>query len=224
MQPHPQNEIQSLPVRNPLRRAWTVVRQDWRAYITLNCIYYGLVALGMIYVAFINPELQNNLIKAVGQSFTQGPLASVGSAYSGGKVASAMLLTFVVNLLLGSVIQISLPSLIIPFSGLLMGVVRACLWGLLLSPSNTSLAGPMIPHSLVLLLEGQAYILVMLSVFVQGKAFVRPQAYQIDGHLRGYLEGLRRAGWIYLLVVLTLAGAAIYEALEVIYLAPLFVH
>jgi hypothetical protein len=216
-------EILTTPTGNIFKHAWDVVRADWRAYITLNIIYYGLVILGMIYVSFFNPGLQKQLINEVGQAFTSGPLAAVGGAYGGGKVVSATLLTFVVNLFLGSLIEITLPSLIIPFSGLLLGVYRAVLWGLLLSPANPSLAGPMIPHSLTLLLEGQGYILAMLAVFVLGKAFIRPQAYGVTGHLRGYVEGLRRTGWIYLLVVLLLAIAAIYEAFEVIYLAPLFV-
>ncbi|MEP7355747.1 MAG: hypothetical protein ABI847_00745 [Anaerolineales bacterium] len=59
------------------------------------------------------------------------------------------------------------------------------------------------------------------AYYIQGKAFLWPAAYGRVGHLRGYAEGLRRTGWIYGLVTLTLAGAAIYEALEVIYLAPL---
>jgi hypothetical protein len=83
------------------------------------------------------------------------------------------------------------------------------LWGLLLSPSNAELAGPMIPHSLVLLLVGQAYIIAMLAAFIHSKAFIRPKSYNILGHWNGYKEGLRRAVWI-------------YEAVEGIYLAPLF--
>lgn len=207
---------------NLFKRAWSIVREDWKAFITLNILYFSLVILGMIYVSFFNPQMQQELLKAVGVGFTQGPLATVGDAYGGGKVINAMVLTLVVNLFLGSLIEINLPSLIIPFSGLLMGVIRAILWGLLLSPSAPSLAGAMIPHSLVLLLEGEGYVLAMLAAFIQGKAFLRPQAYGVQGHLRGWVEGLRRSGWVYLLVVVTLAAAAIYEAFEVIYLAPLF--
>jgi hypothetical protein len=207
---------------NLLRRAWAVVRADWGIYVGLNILYYGLVILGMIYVAFFNPGLQNTLIQAVGQSFTEGPLSAVGNAYGGGQVINATILTFVVNLFMGSLVTVTLPGLIIPFSGLLMGVYRAILWGLILSPANAGMAGPMIPHSLTLILEGQAYILAMLAVYIQGKAFLKPSAYGVTGHLRGYVEGLRRTGWIYLLIVLFLAVAAIYEALEVIYLAPLF--
>ena len=207
---------------NPLIRGIQIIRDNLRAYITLNILYYGLVILGMIYVGLFNPGLQTALLTAGGQTFTQGPLAVLGTAYNTGQVVNAMVLTFLVNLLLGTLIEITLPALIIPFSGLLMGFLRATLWGLLLAPTTPRLAGAMIPHSLTLLIEGQGYILAMLAVYIQGKAFLQPAAYGQTSHLRGYGEGLRRTGWIYLLVTLTLAVAAIYEALEVIFLAPLF--
>jgi hypothetical protein len=216
------NELTTPQTSNPLRRALMVIQAEKGAYIYLNILYYGLVLLGMIYVTFFNPGLQETLMQAAGKAFNEGPLAAVGSAYGGGQVFQAMVVTFIVNLFLGSMVEMSLPSLIIPFSGLLMGVYRAILWGLLLSPANASLSGPMIPHSLTLLIEGQAYILVMLAIYIHGKAFLRPQAYGMQGRLHGYLEGLKRTGWIYLLVTLVLAIAAIYEAFEVIYLAPLF--
>jgi hypothetical protein len=216
------NEFSTPITTNPLQRVWAIIQAEKDAYIYLNILYYGLVVLGMAYVTFFNPGLQDTLMQAAGKAFTEGSLAAVGNAYGSGQVIQAMIITFVVNLFLGSMITMSLPSLIIPFSGLLMGIYRAILWGLLLSPSNASLAGPMIPHSLTLLLEGQAYILVMLSIYIHGKAFLRPGVYGIQGRLRGYLEGLRRTGWIYLLVAFLLAVAAVYESLEVIYLAPLF--
>ncbi len=173
-------------------------------------------------MAIFNPGLQETLLKSVGQAFTEeGPLQAVGIAYGGGQVLNAMFLTLVINLLMGSLMVITLPGLVVPFSGLIMGIVRAILWGLLLSPANPNLAMAMIPHSLTLVLEGQGYILALLGVYVQGKAFSKPSAYGKTGHLRGYLEGLRRTAWIYLLVVLVLAVAAVYEALEVIFLAPL---
>jgi hypothetical protein len=214
---------EEVPAKNILARAWAVVRKHWTAYIYLNILYYGLVIFGMVYVSFVNPGLQEELLKSIGQAFVQGPLSGVAGAYGGGKVFSAMLLTFVVNLFLGTAIEITLPSLIVPFSGLAMGVLRAVLWGLVLSPSSPSLAGAMIPHSLVLLLEGQGYILALLGVYIHGRAILRPAEYGAADRLHGYLAGLRATGWIYVLVVLVLAAAAIYEAVEVIYLAPLFV-
>jgi hypothetical protein len=80
----------------------------------------------------------------------------------------------------------------------------------------------MIPHSLTLILEGEAYILAMLAAYVHGKALLFPRTVGAESRLIAYVEGLKRTGWLYILVVVMLAVAAVYEALEVIYLAPLF--
>jgi len=205
-----------------MKSALEAIKESRRAYIVLNLVYYGLVICGMIYVAF-NPSLQQSLIKLVGSAFTEGPLSAVGSAYTGGQVLQAMVLTFVVNLFLGSIAVITLPSLVIPFSGLLMGAYRAVLWGLLLSPTTPQIRLVMIPHSLVLILEGQAYILAMLAAYVQGKAFLWPRSVGATTRRQGYGVGAKRSARIYMLVVLLLAVAAIYEALEVIFIPRLLV-
>ena len=203
-----------------IQSALEAIKEFRRAYIVLNLVYYGLVVCGMVYVAF-NPSLQQSLLELVGSAFTEGPLSAVGSAYSSGQVLQAMVLTFVVNLFLGSIAVITLPSLVIPFSGLLMGAYRAVLWGLLLSPTTPELRLVMIPHSLVLILEGQAYILAMLAAYVQGRAFLWPRSVGAATRRQGYGLGVKRSVRIYLPVVLLLAVAAIYEALEVSLVARL---
>ena len=204
-----------------LRSSWQIVREHRRAYVVLNVVYYGLVALSMIYVAFVNPALQEQMLADVGAAFTEGLLETVGGAYLGGNVLAAAVLTFLVNLLMGSLLFITLPSLIIPFAGLLLGVYRAVLWGLLLAPTSAELALVMIPHSLVLVLEGQAYVLAMFAVYVHGQAFLRPASVGLTSHLQGYVAGLKLSARLYLLVVIVLAVAAIYEALEVILMVSL---
>lgn len=204
---------------NPIRNAWTTVMEYRRPYITLNAMYYGVVLIAMVVSAFY-PEYQQKMLEAVGVAFNEGPLAEVGKAYSGGKVMPAIALTFIVNLWLGSFGAITLPSLIIPFSGLLVGIYRAVLWGILFSPRN-EIGLIMIPHSLTLLLEGQAYILVMLAVYIHGRAFLQPQLVGAVNRKAGYLAGLRLTGRIYVMAALVLAVSAVYEALEVIYAVPL---
>jgi len=205
---------------NLVRHAWAIVKENRRAYIIINAVYYGLVAIFMVYAAF-NQSLQETLVNSVGESFTSGIFAFVGQTYGTGQVLAAMAVTVVINLFIGTFLEITLPSLIIPFFGMLMGVVRAVLWGLLLSPAYPPLRLLMIPHSLTLILEGQGYIIGLLAVYVQGRAFLWPGSVGMDGHWRGYVEGLKRTGWLYTLVILVLLAAAIYEALEVIFLAPL---
>lgn len=200
---------------NALRGAWRVVTDYRRPYLILNATYYGLVFLGMVYVAVVNPALQEQLLSSVEGAFTEGPLATVGGAYMGGNVLAAAVLTFVVNLSVGSLLSLTLPSLIVPFSGLLLGAYRAVLWGLILAPTGPELALVMIPHSVTLLLEGQAYILALLAVYVQGRAFLWPDSVGASSRRQGYVTGLKLSARLYLLVIVALAGAAIYEALEV---------
>lgn len=204
-----------------IKNTWAVVQENRRPYILLNAVYYGLVIVFMIYAAF-NQPLQQSLIDQVGQSLMTGPLSVLRSAYVNAEVFKAIALTFFVNLFLGAFAVITLPSLIIPFSGLLFGIFRAFLWGLILSPAHPDLRLAMIPHSITLLLEGQAYILAMLAVYIHGRAFLWPQTVGVERRLKGYKEGLKRSAKVYLLVIITLAIAAVYEVIEVVLMVKLF--
>ncbi len=199
--------------------ALDIVRQHKRAYLAINVVYYGLVAVSMVFVSYY-PELQEALISSVAQSFTEGPLAGVAEAYIGGHVLQAIVLTSLFNLFMGSLLVLFAPSMVIPFAGLLMGVVRAILWGLVLAPTTPELQVTMIPHSGTLLLEGQGYILALLAVWVLGRAFTSPSSVGASSWRTGYVIGLKRAGSLLLLVAVVLAVAAIYEALTLIYLVP----
>lgn len=207
-------------MRSWFRSALAVVRQHRRAYLIINLVYYGIVLAAMVFVTAF-PAIQQALTNAVVISFSEEPMAAVVDAYASGNVLKAAALTFTVNLFLGAILVLLLPSLIIPFSGLLMGLVRATLWGLLLAPTTPELQMAMIPHSLCLLLEGQGYILTLLAAWALGYAFVSPTSVGATTRLGGYLQGLKDAGWVMLLAATVLAVAAIYEAVEVIHLVPL---
>ncbi len=196
-------------MNNKLHHAKKLIRENRRAYIILNVTYYGLVILGMAYSA-INPQIQKTLIEWVRRR-----------VHAGGPLLKEMALIFVINLFTGSLGTITLPSLVIPFCGLLMGVYRAAAWGLMLSPASPELAKTMIPHSLTLIVEGQAYIVAMLAVFIHGKAFIWPRSAGVESRWKGYVEGLKRTGQLYLLVIILLIVAAVYESLEVALLLPL---
>jgi len=205
-----------------IQNAIAVVKQYWKTYASINVLYYGLTAACMIYVS-ANPAVQKMLMASALTSFTSGPLAFVGQAYSGGQVIWTSAVTFLVNLILGTAIEITLPSLIIPFSGLLMGILRAGLWGLMLAPTTKTMALAMIPHSLTLILEGQGYILALLAVVIQGKAFLFPKSEGTASHIEGYKIGFVKTAKLYVLVVGMLLVAAIYEAIEVMYVVPLLI-
>jgi len=194
-----------------------IVRAHWSAYITINHAYYSLVQTGMGY-SLIRPLTQQQLMATVGEALAStGLLTTVAGAYLGQHFPLAVILTLTINLGAGAFLVITLPSCVIPFFGLVVGGCRALLWGLLLAPQGP-LAGPMVPHSLTLLLEGQGYVLAMLGTWISGLATLRPRTFGLESHWRGYILGVKETVRLYPLIALALSLAALYEAFEVIYI------
>lgn len=197
-------------------KALDLVRQNFREYVVLNAMFYGLVTVSMAYV-YIFPDIQRELLETVRTEFME-LFPSVVEAYTSGNFPLAVALTFSINLILGSFVYITVLSLVIPFGGVVLGFIRAVGWGLLLAPTSPELAWVMIPHSLTLILEGQGYILAMFAAYIQWKGVVQPKSIGKEKRLEAYLTGIKETIHIYVLVALVLAVSAIYEAFEVIYI------
>jgi hypothetical protein len=189
----------------------------------VNVAYYGLVGIGIAWATLDRP-LQERLLAVVEGELTVGGLAPVAEVYAQGGVLLAAVVTFGVNLVLGSLIAIMLPSLVVPFSGLVLAAVRAILWGLLFAPPTLDVSvGPAVAGAsvaLVLLLEGQGYVLTVLAAVVQGRAVLWPGGVGARSWRHGFAIGVRQAVTIYGAVVVVLAIAAVVEALAVIALMP----
>lgn len=194
-----------------------LIRQHLTAYVILNIGFYGLIVAGAAY-AFVNPAVQVELTKSIVQSFNSGALAVARDAYLSGNVAAAAAITFLVNTFMGSLLSLTVPSLVVPFAGSFIGLFRALVLGVALAPSSPELARAMVPHSLVVLLEGQGYVLAMFGVHVLWESALKGLRHGLGGLTQGYLAGLRANIPVYSLIVPILAVAAIYEAFEVIYL------
>jgi len=192
------------------------VKENVREYILLNLFFYGLVAVSMAYT-FVFPEVQRGVMEELRAEFPK-MFPIVVDAYTSGNFPFAALLTFLINLVLGSFVYITLPSFIIPFGGIIMGCIRAIGWGVLLAPTSPEMAWSMIPHSLTLILEGQGYILAMFAAYVHWKGVFWPKKVGEEKRSKAYLKGIKNTACIYLLVTLVLAVSALYEAFEVIYL------
>ena len=187
--------------------------------IGLHWAYFGAVIV-FAAIIYASPDVQASLLKSVGQSIRggQGPLGIAGKAYLSKNIALAAAVTLGINFLLGSVLSITLPSAIVPGVGLVVAGFRAVLWGLILAPTRVELARRMLPHSLTLLLEGEAYILasffaLLIPIYLfsprHGPTAARRYGRALMLNLRGNL-----------LVLLILAAAAVYEAIEVIAMLP----
>ncbi len=196
-----------------------LIRRHARAFVTFNAGYYGLVFAGML-IGGLNPSIRDILSEAVKKAVTEGPLQSVGSAYGSGKFLWAFVLTFLINLIAGSLLTISVPSAIIPFSGLLLAAWRAILWGLLFTPVHHPLGLGLYVHYVTLLLEGQAYILAAFAAYLHGRSFLAPQSMGATSHGQGYVLGIKHSAHVYLFVTVLLLVAALYESFTGVYIIP----
>jgi len=198
-----------------LSSAVQVVVDHRREYCLVNGLYFGLVLI-IAFIVYYSPSVQDFTTHLVQQQIQsgEGMLGWAGSAYASGVIPYAALVTFIVNSFFGAFLYIVLPSLVIPGIGLLTGIFRSLSWGLLLSPSTESLASAMIPHSITLLLEGEAYVLCMFFVYLMVRGLVRGGSSLGERYRKGV--GLNIKG--FLLVLLVLAVAALYEATEIILL------
>jgi hypothetical protein len=206
-----------------LRSAIAQVADARRPFALLNLFYFGIVFSAMA-VSLFDRSLQEALKSSILAGVASGPLAGVLGAYQGGHFLSAFLMTFVINLLVGSFAAITLPSLILPFSGLLVAALRALLWGVLFSPPLSGITLARVLAALVvlgvLLLEGEAYVLAMLGAYLQGKALLFPRSVGSGSHWEGFRRGVFISLQIYVLVILTLFAAALYESTVAIVLLP----
>lgn len=140
----------------PLREMDRRPRLVWGVHLA----YFGLVMAASVLIYRL-PEVQAVLLSLVRDEIgsSQGPLGIAGKAYGSGSIPLAAVVTFLINLLLGTLVSITLPSIIVPGSGALLAALRSVSWGLLLAPTFVLNAFAMLPHSGTILLEGEGYIL-----------------------------------------------------------------
>lgn len=194
--------------------------KDKKLFLLTNAFYFGLVILGAL-IALAAPQAQRTLFELSGTGLSSGPLSSVAEAYHSGNVLYAAAVTFITNLCLGTLVEITIPSLIFPPWALIMGLIRSLMWGVMLVVPIEGLypIGRALPHYLTLLIEGEAYVVAIFACVRQIKALVKPQGFGTDDRLKAYIRSIVDNGKLLLVVALLLAIAALYEAWEVMYFA-----
>jgi hypothetical protein len=206
-----------------ISEALALIKENRKTFNWINIGYFTTVLFGMVIVR-ASPELQQTLVNMIGEAFTTGPMQYVSGAYSNGEAVAAIGLTFIINLLVGCFVSITMPSLIIPFSGFLIGGLRALLWGIIFSPDLGDLSFTMIilgiGIGLLLVFEGEAYVLALFAAFMHGRAWLKPASIGAATHAQGYLAGVHMSLRLYLLMIGVLLIAAVYEVVLAIWLIP----
>lgn len=197
-----------------LREPFRIIRANLRSYLVMSAVLYTLFFLGMG-AALLFPELNAAGVTSMEED---GTADLVGTLF--GNVWLFALTIFAVNVLTVGSLTILLPSMVVPFAGLALFAYRAFDFGVVLAPVDTVTAKILIPHSLTILIEFQAYALLLLAAYVLGKAWMRPESVGARNRRQGYLRGLGLVGWLSLPALALFVVGAIYEAFELVHIVP----
>ncbi|MGW4798553.1 stage II sporulation protein M [Nonomuraea sp. NPDC004297] len=200
---------------NRLRRPFQIIRADLRAYLLINALVYGVLLLGMA-LAIIFPDLH----AARTSSFVDGGQGALVNTVIGNPWVFGATI-FLVNVFATALLLIVLPSLVIPFAGLIVFVIKTIDIGIILAPVDQISALVLIPHSLTILIEFQAYVLVMFGAYLLGRSWLRPATVGATTRRQAYVRGLSRLGRLWLPALALFVIGAVYEALEIYFLVPL---
>lgn len=191
-----------------IRQSFSILKEHFETFLYLNIVFFGLMAAAAVYAGF-HPEMHVHFYGGAKSSLATGALAPVYDIYVVQRnIPLALAVTFLINLIGGTFVFLSLPSLALPFGGLLLLSLRFCSWGFLFGP------GIMLsPATLgTAVLEGEGYIIAGLGIYLHGMRVLRPARFGFQSHKEGYIAGLKLAGRLYWLVAIVLLIAASYEA------------
>ena len=180
----------------------------------LKSIAFKVIAAAL--VIYELPAVQNAFLAVTRGAIAEsgGVLGIAGKAYGTGNVLIAAGATFAINFALGSLLQITLLSAIVPGAGALTAALRATMWGVLLAPTLVSLSAGMLPHAFTLLVEGEAYVLAAFFGLLIPIYLFQSAGQQTLGERYRRALVLNLQGCV--LVALVLLVAAGYEAVEFI--------
>jgi hypothetical protein len=132
-----------------------------RLFVFLHLLFWSVFLIGII-VDIAYPEMVIACVQKIHHNHFFKWIAEI---YKSDNIALAISLTFIINLIVGCLLTISVPSFFVSWLGVLPALHRAYLWGLLFLDTSKSAAGISFDvfHLVVMLLEGEAYILAMVA-------------------------------------------------------------
>lgn len=194
------------------RRPFRIVSENRRTYLVLNTAAYGLGLLGFA-LGLTFPELVAARTTALADD---GTADLVNWLVNTPPLFALTILA--VNVLRLSLLTLVLPSLIIPFAGVALFGYWTVQTGITLVPSGTLGWVALIPHSLTILIEFQAYILLAFGAYLLGTHWLFPRTADVPNRRQGYLRGLQKIGLLALPALVLLIIGALWEAYSLRYL------
>jgi hypothetical protein len=200
------------------RRALQTIQANRRAYLVLNAILYGSVLAG-----FGAGLLFPGLTAAQKESFEAGGQADLVRSLLKNPWLFALAI-LANNALRAGLLNLVLPSMIVPFAGVVWYVYSLFTVGLLLAPADRDGWLVLVPHSLTVVMEVQAYVLLALGAYLLGRAWIWPRTVGAENRRQAYVSGLRQLGVLSLPALALLVVFAFYESFSIVYLVPLLME
>lgn len=191
-------------------RAFRIIRQNWRPFLVLNVVFIALFIAGVVYGQTHpeDPRLHTNTLKSALMGEDPVLPAVANLYYAHRTLLLGIVLTFLINLLFMSLFLISVPSLVVPFAGLVVVGIRMILWGM--AYGQEKVAGS--PGLLVMVLEGEGYIVAAFGTYLFGTCFLFPSQYELPSRKAGFKTGIKLLRPLYWLIGILLLAAAWFEA------------
>lgn len=193
-------------------RPFRVIRQNNAAYLLINVAAYGLAVIGFA-LGLLFPELNDAraaALEADGTGELVRQLVNTPPLFA--------LTILAVNIFRLGLLTIVLPSLIVPFAGVALFAYWAVETGITLVPTAAAGWVALIPHSLTVVIEFQAYVLLLLGAYSVGRSWLWPRRAGAPTRRQGYLSGLRSLGLLALPALALLVIGAVWEAYSLRYL------
>lgn len=195
-----------------IRSVRSVRREHRNTYLISNLAVYGVLAMAMIVAVFI-PGLHEAGLRST-EAFLDSPGSRlVVDAYAGGGVIMPALTTLLGNFLFAALGTTTLPSLVIPFFGVVATIGRAVFIGFPYAPASFEGLITVIVAAPVMLLEFQAYVLAMLGSVILWRSTLGYRRRSFSSAGEGYLAGVRDTLRLYPLIIVVLLAAGALEAI-----------
>lgn len=199
-----------------------LVVKEGRLYAIVIGLFLGFWLWGMV-SSFIDPGGQQKMVQWLAAQFagTSWPLGFAGQAYAGGNIVEAAIATFLVNFIQGTVITLTLLSLIPIATAFIVNALRGQFIGLALAPTKLFFGQAMAPHLITIVIELQAYLIAGFVSVLIPLALMKPQRFGLESRWQAFKKFAIWQFRVLPLIAIVLAIAAIYEAVELILLAAI---
>lgn len=180
-------------------------------HLLLYGLFFALMCAGVQY-----PVLNARVVGFVMGEFSEGSLKYIGAAYASENILRATLATFFHNYVIATVLSSILPSLFIPFAGVVKNGLSFAVVGFAMAPIWTGSNEMLVYHAITLTLELEAYVIAAFSACILPLRVFRGLSLGPLG--REWGRGLAAIASGTVLAGVMLAVAALYEATTLVLL------